>query len=423
MSDNANAVLVRRLVDAFLQGDLATVATFFATTPSWDLPGRGALAGTYKGPEEIIGFLARSFELSGGTLSLEVLDILGSDVGAAQVQRVTAHRDGRHLDCVEVLAHEIADGKIRRTWHRPDQYAIDSFFGPRPEACPEARCDTPAWMPSSPGPTLASVARCSSRTSAATPPTSLAPSSSTPRCLRVTCSTRLWRGSGGMCRCSGSRAMRCSRPPRSCQAPTWWPSLTARTARSAGGSSAWRLRRRARAAPARADARAGPESGGPPRRVRGAADGGAQGDHRRRRHRGPPAAQELAGRGRRGDRLRAADGGDRRGAGDRRGGARGHPARGVLRAPRHDRGLGRPPRAAVARRQPRERRLERPAARRGEGAHDRRRRDRLGAPRAHARRRGARPATSPRSWRSCSGTPTSASPCAARSTARRWSRS
>lgn len=124
----ANAQIVRTITDAFVRGDLATVAAAFAPDAVWDLPGRSALAGRYVGPEAIVGFLARSFELSGGTLRLEVLDILASDQGAAHVQRVTADHQGRSLDCVEVLAHEIIDGRIVRTYHRPDTSAIDPFF-------------------------------------------------------------------------------------------------------------------------------------------------------------------------------------------------------------------------------------------------------------------------------------------------------
>jgi ketosteroid isomerase-like protein len=129
MTEHANATLTRTMVDAFLRGDLATVASAFADDAVWDLPGRSAVAGDYKGPEAIVGFLARSFELSGGTLRLELIDILGSDWGAVQVQRVRADHDGRSLDCVEVLAHEIVDGRIVRTYHRPDQDAIAAFFG------------------------------------------------------------------------------------------------------------------------------------------------------------------------------------------------------------------------------------------------------------------------------------------------------
>lgn len=125
----ANVALIRAMVEEFQRGDLAAVQARFDPDAVWDLPGRGVLAGTYHGPAQIVAFLARSFELSGGTLRLEVMDVLGSERGGAHVQRVTADHQGRRLDCVEVLAHEIVDGVIVHTHHRPDPYALDAFFG------------------------------------------------------------------------------------------------------------------------------------------------------------------------------------------------------------------------------------------------------------------------------------------------------
>lgn len=81
MSAEQNATLVRTLIDEFSRGDLAAVATHFAPDAVWELPGRGVLAGEYKGPDAIIGFLARSFELSGGTLRLQVMDVLAGQHG------------------------------------------------------------------------------------------------------------------------------------------------------------------------------------------------------------------------------------------------------------------------------------------------------------------------------------------------------
>jgi uncharacterized protein len=129
MSVETNTALIRSVVEAFQRGDLATVQSHFAPDAVWDLPGRGPLAGEYKGPEAIVGFLARAFELSGGTLALDVLDVMASEHGGTHVQRVTADHRGRRLDCIEVIAHEISDGLIVRTYHRPDPYAIDAFFG------------------------------------------------------------------------------------------------------------------------------------------------------------------------------------------------------------------------------------------------------------------------------------------------------
>jgi hypothetical protein len=123
-----NATLVRTLIDDFLRGDLAAVAGHFHPDAVWHLPGRGVLAGEYHGPEAIVGFLARAFELSGGTLRLDVLDVMASPTGGSHVQRVTAEHAGRRLDCIEILAHEIRDGRISRTYHRPDAHAIDAFF-------------------------------------------------------------------------------------------------------------------------------------------------------------------------------------------------------------------------------------------------------------------------------------------------------
>ena len=41
---------------------------------------------------------------------------------------MTAERPGRTLRCIEVLAHEIVDGMIVPTCHRPDRHAIDTSY-------------------------------------------------------------------------------------------------------------------------------------------------------------------------------------------------------------------------------------------------------------------------------------------------------
>jgi len=129
MSTDLNADLVRTLIADFRRGDLAAVHGHFAPDAVWELPGQGTLAGRYKGPDEIVGFLARSYELSGGTLSIEPMAVMSGPQHAGHLQRVSARRETATLDCVEVLVHEIVDGRIVRTYHRPDQDALHSFFG------------------------------------------------------------------------------------------------------------------------------------------------------------------------------------------------------------------------------------------------------------------------------------------------------
>jgi ketosteroid isomerase-like protein len=110
-SDNES--LVRSMIDAFLRGDLEAVGATFADDATWDFPGNSILNGTYHG----------------GTLALDVFDVTSSNAGACHAQWVSADHDGRSFRSVEVLHHEIENGKIVRTWHRSDDVAITGFFG------------------------------------------------------------------------------------------------------------------------------------------------------------------------------------------------------------------------------------------------------------------------------------------------------
>jgi ketosteroid isomerase-like protein len=124
-----NEALVRSMIDAFLRGDLDAVGSAFADDAVWDFPGHSVLNGIYNGPREIVGFMARAFELSGGTLALELIDVTSSDAGACHAQWVSADHAGRSFRSVELLHHEIESDRIVRTWHRSDDVALTDFFG------------------------------------------------------------------------------------------------------------------------------------------------------------------------------------------------------------------------------------------------------------------------------------------------------
>ena len=129
MSATDNTALIKKLVGAFQTGDLATVGSCFSPDAVWDFPGRSVVSGTFKGPDEIVAFLARAYELSGATLAIDLIDITASDHGATQAQWVTADHGGRSMRAVELLHHEISGGAIVRPWHRSDESAIAGFFG------------------------------------------------------------------------------------------------------------------------------------------------------------------------------------------------------------------------------------------------------------------------------------------------------
>ena len=128
MSAQENAALLRRYLEALSQGDMETVREAFAQDAVWHLPGNSPLAGDHEGPDAILEFIGRAFEMTGGTFRLELLDVMASDEHGVQWQRITAEREGKTLDEVEAIVCRIREGKIAEVWHRPEQYALDEFF-------------------------------------------------------------------------------------------------------------------------------------------------------------------------------------------------------------------------------------------------------------------------------------------------------
>lgn len=96
----------------------------------WHIPGENALAGVYRGPDEILGLFGKSRELSGGTVQLEMHGLVGDDEHAIGLDHVTGTReDGRSLDMNRVVIAHVSDGVLTEVWVCPqDQYAFDAFW-------------------------------------------------------------------------------------------------------------------------------------------------------------------------------------------------------------------------------------------------------------------------------------------------------
>ncbi len=65
-----NEDLVRKGFDAFARGDVDTLRELFDQDAVWHAPGRNPLAGDHLGVDAILGFFARTMEVTGGTFRL-----------------------------------------------------------------------------------------------------------------------------------------------------------------------------------------------------------------------------------------------------------------------------------------------------------------------------------------------------------------
>jgi ketosteroid isomerase-like protein len=126
-----NEELLREAFAAFQRGDLAALQSkYFAEDIRYHVPGRSPVSGDYQGTDEVFAFFGRLFELSGGTLRLELHDVIANDQHGVALFTVRAEREGRQLADNEVLiAHPSPDGKAAEVWTQPgDQYASDEFW-------------------------------------------------------------------------------------------------------------------------------------------------------------------------------------------------------------------------------------------------------------------------------------------------------
>ena len=126
---HSNEDLARRGFDAFTRGDMQAVSDVFADDIVWHVGGRSPLAGDYRGKDEVLGFLAKTMELSGGTFRVEIHDVLANEEHVTVLVVARAEREGKTLEDRQAHVLHVKDGKVTEYWGHPgDQYAIDEFF-------------------------------------------------------------------------------------------------------------------------------------------------------------------------------------------------------------------------------------------------------------------------------------------------------
>jgi uncharacterized protein len=127
---------------AFAAGDLDAVRALFAPGIAWHVPGRSSLAGTYRGPDAVIGYFLDLFERSGGTVAIALQECGEIAPGVvAAVARMTADMPVSSIDQTMVTIYrEDAEGLIvEATTYAFDPQTVDEAVGPIAIALPDAR--------------------------------------------------------------------------------------------------------------------------------------------------------------------------------------------------------------------------------------------------------------------------------------------
>ena len=124
-----NAAIVERIFDAFARKEGMALRGLFAEDAVWHVPGRGVMAGTYRGREAIFRFLAMLPKQTDGTYRSELIDVLASEDRAAAVYRARGERHGRTLELEQVLLFRIHGSRVREVLALPsDADAFEAFW-------------------------------------------------------------------------------------------------------------------------------------------------------------------------------------------------------------------------------------------------------------------------------------------------------
>jgi ketosteroid isomerase-like protein len=129
MSAHDNGELIRRGYEAFSKGDMETIANTFAPDIRWSISGRNQISGTYNGQEETFAFFGRLMELTDGSFSVAIHDLLATDDHVVVLAKESANRNGKSLDSDDVHVWHLADGRAVEFWGvSKDQHEVDEFW-------------------------------------------------------------------------------------------------------------------------------------------------------------------------------------------------------------------------------------------------------------------------------------------------------
>jgi hypothetical protein len=129
MSAHDNGELIRSGYEAFSKGDMETIAKIFAPDIRWSVSGRNRISGTYNGQDETFAFFGQLVELTDGTFTVGVHDLLASDDHVVVLAKESASRDGKSLESDDVHVWHLAGGKAVEFWGiSKDQHEVDEFW-------------------------------------------------------------------------------------------------------------------------------------------------------------------------------------------------------------------------------------------------------------------------------------------------------
>lgn len=129
-AEHPNAVLGRRLFDAFSDGDTDAMLGSMTEDVVWHAPGTNAFSGRFDGRQAVMDRLARMRD-AGLSARVETHDVVANGEHiVALVHLHLVNADGDRYDQPQVQVMHVRDGRISELWvMNQDQAVFDVLIG------------------------------------------------------------------------------------------------------------------------------------------------------------------------------------------------------------------------------------------------------------------------------------------------------
>jgi ketosteroid isomerase-like protein len=115
----------------YARGEQGPVSAMLTADVAWHVPGRSAIAGDYRGRDEVLGHFARRRELARATFRIDVRGVVADDERAVILAGGEVERDGQPFTWGTAVIFRIEQGRIAECWVLPyDQQAFDEIWSP-----------------------------------------------------------------------------------------------------------------------------------------------------------------------------------------------------------------------------------------------------------------------------------------------------
>jgi uncharacterized protein len=126
----AKLARVRELLDALDRRDATAIGDLLTDDVVYHFPGRGPVAGTYRGREAVLGLFGALAGLFDQPLEMRRHDIVGSEAHVLDLATYTGTRDSQSFTWNTVRLYHVDADRISEIWLMiGDVYAFDAWLG------------------------------------------------------------------------------------------------------------------------------------------------------------------------------------------------------------------------------------------------------------------------------------------------------